>query len=137
MWLNGNGLIVRNNNNRISYEKLRQNRLYCTNVATKTQTSLKFYSRRVGDSWDATRFTNNYTSETGRLLWSDNTYPLCWKLLRFTSTVFKEQYLLVILFRKINQFTCDKRFITFVQMSLYPQKTCKSLVLFTNANMHT
>ena len=38
------------------------------------------------------------------------------KLPRFTSTVFKEQYLLVILFRKINQFTCDKRFITFVQM---------------------
>ena len=44
---------------------------------------------------------------------------------------------LVILFRKINTFSCDKRFITFVQMGLYLQKTCKSLILFTNANMHT
>ena len=98
---------------------------------------LNIYGRRVGDSWDATRFTSNYTSEIEKLLWSNSTYLLCWKLLRFTSTVFKEQYLLVILFRKINQFKCDKRFITFVQMGLYPQKTCKSLVLFTNANMHT
>ena len=80
--------LIRNNNNRILYETLRQNRLYCTNVATKTQANLKFYGRRVGDSWDATRFTSNYTSETGRLLWSDSTYLLCWKLLRFTLTLY-------------------------------------------------
>ena len=86
----GKSWLVRNNNNRILYETLRQIRLYCTNVATETQTSLTFYGRRVGDSWDETRFTSNYTSETGRLLWSDSTYLLCWKLLRFTLTVFKE-----------------------------------------------
>ena len=44
---------------------------------------------------------------------------------------------LVILLPKINQFTCEKMFITFVQMGLYPQKACKSLVVFTNANMYT
>ena len=44
---------------------------------------------------------------------------------------------LVNLLPKINQFTCDKRFTFFVQMGLYPRKTCKHLVLFTNANMHT
>ena len=44
---------------------------------------------------------------------------------------------LVNLLPKVNQFTCDKRFTFFLQMGLYPQKTCKHLVLFTNANMHT
>ena len=60
-------------------------------MATETQTNLTFYNRKVGDSWVATRFTGNYTSETGRILWSNSTYLLCWKFLRFTSTVFKER----------------------------------------------
>ena len=38
----GKSWLVRNNNNRILYETLRQIRLYCTNVATETQTSLTF-----------------------------------------------------------------------------------------------
>ena len=43
------------------------------NVATETRTKLTFYGRRVEDSSDATRLTSNQTSETVRLLWSDNT----------------------------------------------------------------
>ena len=44
---------------------------------------------------------------------------------------------LVTLIPKISQFTCDKRFITFAQVDIYPLKTCANLVQFTNTNMHT
>ena len=46
-------------------------------AATETRTGLTFYGRRVEDSYDATRFTSNQTSETVRLLWSDSTYLFC------------------------------------------------------------
>ena len=56
-----------------------------------------------------------------------------------------EQYLrnkgipkvLVNLFPEITQFTCDKWFITFAQMGIYPLKAFTNLVLFTNTSMHT
>ena len=47
------------NNNRTLYEALSQNRLYCINMATETQTRLTFYGRRVGESQDTTTFTGN------------------------------------------------------------------------------
>ena len=42
--------MVKDNSNQTLYEMLRQNILYCTNVATKTRTSITFYGRRVEDS---------------------------------------------------------------------------------------
>ena len=47
------------NNNQTLYEALSQNRLYCINMATETQTSLTVYGRRVGDSEVTTTCTSN------------------------------------------------------------------------------